>query len=146
MFLKVVLTLGVWGFLFFSIKQEFIYFYKILLVTERRVRTTELRLPFHWVMVVHSFNPSSQEARQLDLSSGPAHSTEQVPRQPGLHRKTSQNEKKRNGGEALSHLKWHVMDVCPEAILHDSLCTCVIRGVPFLIPISNLRHSGSGDS
>lgn len=62
-FLKVVLTLGVWGFLFFNVKEEFIYFYKILLVTERRVRTTELRLPFHWVMVVHSFNPSSQEAR-----------------------------------------------------------------------------------
>lgn len=39
-----------------------------------------------------------------------------------------------------------VMDVFQEAILHDSLCTCVIGGVPFLIPISNLQHLESGDS
>lgn len=50
------------------------------------------------------------------------------------------------GGEALSSEMANVMDVCQKAILNGSLCTCAIRGVPFLVPISNLRHSESGDS
>jgi hypothetical protein len=40
-------------------------------------------------VVVHAFNPSTQEAEAGGfLSSRPAWSTEQVPGQPGLHRET----------------------------------------------------------
>lgn len=49
-------------------------------------------------------------------------------------------------GEALSSEMACVMDGCQEAILNGSLCTCAIRGVPCLVPISNFQHSESGDS
>ena len=40
-------------------------------------------------MVVHTFNPSTQEAEASGfLSLRPAFATEQVPGQPGLHRET----------------------------------------------------------
>ena len=54
-------------------------------------------------MAAHVFNPSNREAEAEAggfLSSRPAWSTEQIPGQPGLHRKNpvSEKEKKRDGG------------------------------------------------
>jgi hypothetical protein len=47
-------------------------------------------------MVVHAFNPSTWEAETGEfLSSRPAWSTEWVPGQPGLHRETLSQEKKK---------------------------------------------------
>jgi hypothetical protein len=44
------------------------------------------------VVVVHTFNPSTQEAEAVSLR--PAWSTEQVPEQPELHRETFSWKKK----------------------------------------------------
>jgi hypothetical protein len=50
-----------------------------------------------WEVVVHTFNPSTQEAEAgRSLSSRPAWSTEQVSGQPGLEKpKRERKEKKR---------------------------------------------------
>jgi len=52
-------------------------------------------------MVVHTFNPSAQEAEAgRSMSSGLVWSTEQVPGQPGLHRETvSKHTKKKKRKE-----------------------------------------------
>jgi hypothetical protein len=44
-------------------------------------------------MVVHSFDPSIQEAGAGDVSSRPAWSTQRDPTQPRLHRKKMMLEK-----------------------------------------------------
>jgi hypothetical protein len=53
-------------------------------------------------MLVHAFNPSTWEAEtDGSLSSRPVWSSEQVPGQPGLHRETLTQEKRKTlgGGE-----------------------------------------------
>jgi hypothetical protein len=53
-------------------------------------------------MVVHSFNPSTREAEAGGfLSSRPAWSTKWVPGQPGLHRETLSQKKKKK--KKLTH-------------------------------------------
>jgi hypothetical protein len=52
-------------------------------------RVALFSMNLHWVVVVHTFDLSSQEVEAgRYLSSRPAWSTERVPGQPGLHRET----------------------------------------------------------
>jgi hypothetical protein len=50
----------------------------------------------NWAVVAHAFNPSTWEAEAGGfLSSRPVWSTESVPGQPGLHRETLSQKKKK---------------------------------------------------
>jgi hypothetical protein len=54
-------------------------------------------------MVVHAFNPSTQEAEAGGFpSSRPAWSTEWVPGKPELHRETLSRKKKKNSWKKMS--------------------------------------------
>jgi hypothetical protein len=56
-------------------------------------------------MVVHAFNPGTQEQRQVDLCGlRPAWSTDLVPGQPGLHRETLSYKRKKKIPLALAAL------------------------------------------
>jgi hypothetical protein len=64
------------------------------------IKSTLKKLGLGWAVVAHIFNPSTWEAEAgRFLSLRPAWSTEHVPSQPGLHRETLSQKKKKTKKE-----------------------------------------------